>query len=335
MRKAFHQYFRPARDELNQLWQQGLLSFDASVLLNVYGYSEKTREDLVKFIEKHAERVRLPHQFGLEFARNRSSVIIKQVHSYLRVESELKKIMDEIASTRDHPFLSKKSTRAFHAIRHELEERRKAMEKLVGADPYADRMFEIFEGRVGRCPTLEERSQMEADAQARYANPDPIPPGFADVKEKGFPDACGDCIAWLQLMEIAKEEKKGVILVIDDAKEDWWLVAKSYKLGLPRPELREEFTRVTGQRFYMYNSESFLRAAKEFTPTEIRDDVLEEVSRRIADEIAALQAVLLKPMPAETERSDVQKISGPSDLKQPPAVSDSTPSADKSGPPAE
>jgi len=332
MRKAFHQYFRPTTDELNQLWQEGLLSFDASVLLNVYGYSKKTRDDLVQFIEEHSERVRLPHQFGLEFARNRSSVIVKQVHNYLRVEESLRKIRDEIASTRDHPFLSKKSSRAFQAIRDELEESRRAMEKLVGADPYADRMFDIFEGKVGRCPTSEERSKMEAEAQARYDKL--VPPGFADAKEKGFPDACGDYIAWQQLMEIANEAKKGFILVIDDVKEDWWLLERGRTLG-PRPELLEEFTRVTEQKFYMYNSENFLRAAKEFTSAEIRDDVLEEVSQRDADEAAALRAVLLKSIRAEMERAEVLKGPGSTDLKQPAPVPDSTPNADKSIPTAE
>jgi PIN like domain len=88
MRKAFHQFFRPAPEKLSELWQHGLLSFDASVLLNVYGYSRKTRDDLVELIEKNAARARLPHQFGWEFARNRSSVIVKQVHNYLKVEGK-------------------------------------------------------------------------------------------------------------------------------------------------------------------------------------------------------------------------------------------------------
>ena len=143
------------------------------------------------------------------------------------------------------------------------------MEKLVGSDPYAERMFDIFDGRVGTCPTPEQRLQLEADAQKRYDKL--IPPGFADVKEKGIPDSYGDCIAWIQLMEIAKNENKGIILVIDDVKEDWWLLERKRTLG-PRPELLEEFTRMTEQLFYMYNSESFLQAAKEFASAEIADD---------------------------------------------------------------
>jgi hypothetical protein len=344
MRKAFHQFFRPSRDELNELWQHGLLTFDASVLLNVYGYSRKTRDDLVELIEKNATRVRLPHQFGLEFARNRHTVIVKQVHNYLRVEEALRKIRDnDIAPKREHPYLSKKAARWFQAIMDELEEGRKAMERLIGSDPYADRMFDIFDGKVGKCPTADERLQMETEAKKRYE--ELRPPGFADVKEKEYPDACGDYIAWHQLMEIAREEKLGVILVIDDVKEDWWLLERSRTVG-PRPELLEEFMRFTGQRFYMYNSENFLRAAKEFTAADIRDDVLEEVSERIAKDVEEMQALLLKSVRTLTEPAEEQKAaprsekaladSGgkPSDLKQPP-VADSAPDPNKSGPPAD
>jgi hypothetical protein len=150
MRQIFRQYFRPTKDELNELWQHGLFSFDASVLLNIYGYSTETREELVGFVEKNAPRVRLPHQFGLEYARNRSSVIVKQVNNYLKVEDALRKIRDnDIAPKYNHPYLSKNSTRAYQAILNELEKSRKAMEKLIGSDQYAEKMFGVFDGRVG------------------------------------------------------------------------------------------------------------------------------------------------------------------------------------------
>jgi len=63
--------------------------------------------------------------------------------------------------------------------------------------------------------------------------------------------------------------------------------------------------------------------------------VLEEVSQRAADEIAALRAVLLKSMRTETERADALKGSNASDLKQPVAVADSTPDSNKLSPPVE
>jgi|SRR5208337_3761294 len=305
MRSTFRQYFRPTRDELNELWQHGLFSFDASVLLNVYGYSKKTRDEVVAFFENNASRVRLPHQFGLEYSRNRSNVIVKQVHNYLKVEEALRKIRDEdLAPKHEHPYLSNKSTRAYQAILNELEESRRAIEKLIGSDPYAEKMFTVFDGRVSKCPTPEELLQLEETAQKRYDKL--TPPGFADIKEKGFPAAYADCIAWLQLIEIAKEEKRGVILVIDDVKDDWWLQERRRTLG-PRPELLEEFGRATQQLFYMYNSENFLRSVKEFMAAEIRDDAIEEVSSRLASQRETESANVLKSVPSESDTIDREK----------------------------
>jgi hypothetical protein len=317
MRQAFRQYFRPTRDELGELWQRGLFSFDASVLLNVYAYSKKTRDDFVGFVERNADRVRLPHQFGLEYARNRSSVILKQVNNYLKVEEALKKVRDtDIAPKYDHPYLSKKATRAYQLILSELEESRRTIEKLIGSDIYAEKMFVAFEGKVSQCPTDEELARLHALAQERYDKQ--VPPGFADVKEKGVPAAFGDCVAWHQLMEVAKAEGRGVLLVIDDGKEDWWLMeARTKRMLGPRPELLAEFTRVTKQQFYMYNSESFLRAAKEFMEAEILDDMIEEVGQRLASQRQkeAERSQDLKSPPMEAAAPSIEKGPSPSEDK--------------------
>lgn len=286
MRKIFHQYFRPTETELRELWDDGLFSFDASVLLNIYGYSKDTREDVVDFIEKNAERIRLPHQFGLEYARNRTGVIAKQVSNHQKMIDELKKIRETyIAKKSEHPFLSNKSARAYEAILKELDEGQRAVEKLIAFDPFAEKLFRVMEGKIGSAPTPDQLAALETTAKERYEKQKP--PGFADLKQKEPPHAYGDCIAWLQLMEIAKKEKKGVILVIDDAKDDWWLIEHRRTIG-PRPELLEEFVRVTQQRFYMFNSESFLRNAKQFAEADIGEKSIEEVSMRIQRQLEVL-----------------------------------------------
>jgi PIN like domain len=308
MRNDFRQYFRPTTEELNKLWGEGLFICDASVLLNIYGYSDKTREELVGFIRENSSRVRLPHQFGLEYARNRSSVIIKQVNNCKRVEDELRKIRDsDIAPKHEHPYLSEKNSSAFDEILKELEGNRKAMEKLIGSDPYLEKLFEIFKDRIGEAPSLEERSRLEDVAKERYSKR--IPPGFADLKEKEVPDAYGDYVGWHQLMQIAKKEKKGVVFVIDDFKEDWWYLERQRTVG-PRPELLEEFATETQQQLYMYTSENFLRAAKEFTDADIRDDLIEEVRDRLASQRETQQASGLKP-PVDVSVSEADKSTGP------------------------
>jgi hypothetical protein len=309
MRKVFHQYFKPTETELRELWDHGLFSFDASVLLNVYGYSSETRDKLVDFIQRNAHRVRLPYQFGLEYARNRSSVIVKQVNNYNRVEKALREIRDtDIAPKREHPYLNKKSLKAYEQIQKELEQNRKTMEKLISSDPYAEKLMAMLEGRIGACPTTEEIAQLHAEARERYEKG--TPPGFEDLKNKEVPDAYGDYIGWQQLMQIAKAEKVSIILVNDDQKADWWYIERDRTIG-PRPELLEEFTRVTNQQFHMYTSESFLRAAKQFTTADIREEVIEEVTMRLASQRESQLGTGLKSIPPESERSEGEKLSAP------------------------
>jgi len=304
MREVFRQYFRLTDAEIVQLWEKGLFCFDASALLNVYGYSAEAREELVAFFEKYAERIRLPHQFGLEFCRNRRQVIVKQVSNYTAVETELKRIHAEhIETKRDHPYLSIEARNAYNGILEELEESRHAMEQLIRSDPYCGRILDVFEGRVGPEPTPEDLVRLHDEAKRRYDKR--IPPGYADLKKKGVPQAYGDYIGWAQLMEIAQGEKRGVIFVTDDFKGDWWYIEGTRTLG-PNPELVKEFTHDCNELILFYNSESFLRAAKKLGAAEIRDFVIEEVTQRIESQRQSDAPEGLKSVPSGTNIEDKQ-----------------------------
>ena len=298
MRNTFRQYFSIPEPDLVELWQHGLFSFDASVLLNIYGYSVETRDELLNVIKRNAARIRLPHQFAIEYARNRHKVIIKQVSKYQEVERELEGIKRKyFEHKREHPYLTKKSLNAYCAIERELEASRKKMEKLIGSDRYADLLLEVFEGKIGPAPNPEELSQLCSDGEERFKKQ--IPPGFRDMKEKDSLDAYGDYIGWHQLMAIAQAEQKDFILVIDDFKEDWWLLEHGRTIG-PRPELRQEFTRVTQRQIHLYNSENFLRAAKKFNAADVSDEVIEEVTERLESQREIQRVTNLKDVPSES-----------------------------------
>ncbi len=303
MRTALGHWFRIPDGEEQSLWQDGIFSFDASALLNIYAYSQETRSELITLIEAQTDRVRLPFQFALEYSRNRGPVVVKQINSYIKADAALQEFERKyIAPKREHPHLSEASLKALAQIREELAAGRKEMERMTTADAFAERMLTVFDGRLGNEPTETELAKFHSDAKDRYDRQ--IPPGYADLKEKGAPDAYGDYIGWSQLMILATREAKGVVLVTDDQKEDWWLMEHDRTIG-PRPELVQEFRRSTGQAFWMYTSESFLRAAKKFTKVTIRDQAIEEVTERLATDREASQMSSLKPVFRGT--SDIRK----------------------------
>src|SRR5690606_9653448 len=83
-----------------------LISFDANVLLNLYRYSNETRNQIIKLLDKFSTRIFLTHQAGLEFHRNRFEVISDQEKIYKEFLSTIQKLYDELNSKSKHPFLS-------------------------------------------------------------------------------------------------------------------------------------------------------------------------------------------------------------------------------------
>jgi hypothetical protein len=87
----------------------------------------------------------------------------------------------------------------------------------------------------------------------------------------------------------AKADKRPVIFISDDAKEDWWWIHRGRKMG-PRPELIEEFQSEAGQGFHIYEFSQFLRFAAERFP-EIKANVEKVEESLLADEEARRRQV--------------------------------------------
>jgi hypothetical protein len=279
MRESLGHWFRISKQNEIDLWTNGLFSFDASVLLNIYGYSKETRSDLISLIQGQSARVCLPHQFGLEFARNRAKVIIKQVNNHGAADSALEEFQkNHIAPKREHPHLSASAQAALKRVRSELIAGKKEMERMISSDEFADTLLTTFDGHLGSQPDADALDALHDVARDRYEKK--IPPGFADLKEKGAPDGYGDYVGWTQLIDIAKQQNRGVIFVTDDLKEDWWFIERERMVG-PRAELIKEFKELSGQTFWMYSSENFLRSAKKFLNVKIADAAIEEVTIRL------------------------------------------------------
>jgi len=329
MRTAFHQYFQPAETFIEQAWKDGFIAYDASALLNIYGYSTETRDGLVALIEKSAPRVHQPYQFGLEYARQRSSAILKQVGNYQSARRSLEDVRQKIQGRNNHPFLSEASLTKYREILDEFSAQERELERLVGADPYAERLLKAFESRIGPKPSPERLMELHAQAQQRYDSK--IPPGYEDQGEKPERDAYGDYIGWRQLMEIAMDVKSHALLVIDDVKADWW--QRHGKDGRriigPEPRLREEFFAETGQHVFLYTSEYFLRTAKAQNFAEIRTEMILDVAESLEVQRGAQLATEPKRERSSfaSEKSEVPAITEELSLTKGLAASDEKKSA--------
>ena len=98
---------------------------------------------------------------------------------------------------------------------------------------------------------------MEIVREGRFRYENSIPPGYKDGendKKKGF-QVYGDLIVWKEILRYAKKEKKPVLFICDDMKEDLYRDAKKF---LPRYELIKEFTDITQQQCWIIPLGRFL-----------------------------------------------------------------------------
>ncbi len=309
MKSLFKGFYRLGEGDFVALWDNAIFIFDTNVLLNLYRYQSSTRDALLQVIEKLSDRAWVPYHVGLEYQRNRLTVIAEQHKRF----SEVKNIVESAVSSMRNEFNSLQLKKRHSYINPDdllarFDEVKssfiKELNNLEGNsinvnsdDEIRNRIDALFEGKVGSPPkNQKEVDDISKDGESRYKNN--IPPGFKDSsKDDKKPDEFtysgitykrkyGDLIIWKQMINHAKENQiKDVVFVTDDAKADWWWKVDSNgkkTIGV-RPELTDEIGREAGvERFHVYNTEGFLNFANEKLNAQVTEEAIEEV-REVSD----------------------------------------------------
>lgn len=287
MRSKFPEQFQKNSKKLKNIFDGNFLFvFDTNVILNLYRYSDKTKDEFLDLLRNLKDNIWIPNQVATEYFKNRSKVILDQVKIYSDFEVEISNIQKKIVGQWKHPFLddkiSKKIEKLFLDIKENSENNKERMELKVYDDDIKEEIANIFSGKVGDGLSDEEILAVFEEGEKRYF--ELIPPGYKDDNKGGDSNKnadklrrFGDLLLWKEVLKTAKESNKDIILINDDLKEDWWEITDSRKTLGPRPELIKEFHAETGNIFYMYNSRKFLELAKD--NFNLSDKLINEVSK--------------------------------------------------------
>lgn len=279
MKETIWEYLIPSIPEKEELWENCFFVFDTNVLLNLYRYTSNTRDTLINAFEDLKERIWLPHQVAYEYAKNRFEVIFEMVQKY----EELEKMKQKLVSNYTRELRLDETDQSIQELQSAMDawiaeqKSKNLIVTRVSEDKILDKIISIFDGKVGKPFTEEEKKEIFEEGQERYKKH--IPPGFCDAgKSKDGEDnnIYGDLLVWKQILLFSKDNKKDIIYVTHDQKNDWWEKAKGRTIG-PRVELRKEFAKETGQNFYMYSMESFLEQYSRHKGQQADQRVIEEV----------------------------------------------------------
>ena len=282
MKENFHGYYRPTKDEFIQLWNDGLFVLDANILLNMYRYTPKTRNEFINILEKISDRIWIPYQVALEYHKNRLNVINQQILAYEKIDKSLddskNRIKKELNSYSLHPYIEVKSyitkiEDKFAEIKEDLNKDKEKHPNLFDDDEIRKIITMLLEGKVGSSCPQDMLKKIYKKGKERFENN--IPPGYKDKDKDGL-EKYGDLILWYQIIDHAKSIKKPIILVTDEKKDDWWLKFNGEIIS-PHPELINEMFSKAGTNFYMYKTAKFMEYAKEHFKSQIDQESIDEV----------------------------------------------------------
>ena len=269
-----------------KVWQDGIIVFDTNVLLNLYRYNEEARDELLELMKSFQKRLWMPYQVGLEFLANRETVINWLHKGYKDLSGQVDeckksffKFFDgNYAKHRhiDRSELEKLFDQHLQPIKDKLSEWEKTMPDFEKKDVVKNKILAMYDKRVGKDYNYDELLEIYAKGRIRYDHK--IPPGYKDdTKEKremGVRHVYGDLIAWMQIMDYAREKEKDIIFVGEDLKEDWWKKDDG-KITKPRQELIDEFSYRTGRDIVFHTQKGFIEASKK----KIKEETMKEVER--------------------------------------------------------
>ena len=265
MKQKFPEYYSLSKPQFRALVSRALIVVDTNVLLGLYRSSERTGDEMLRVFDAARDRLWIPYQIGFEYHERLEETLADLRGQHSAFLDVLKRGLDQLRGSFGqyrHPFIREHVLASIDDLEKRLQvELEKPAWRIAKLEERIDliqkKIERAFRGdSVGMASTKHELAEIIKDGQQRYEKR--IPPGFADKKKEIERHQFGDLILWKQIIAKAKASKLPVIFVTDDQKEDWyWRI--SGKTRGPLPALRREMFEESGQSFYAYTSEQFLR----------------------------------------------------------------------------
>jgi hypothetical protein len=307
MKELFKGFYTPSDTKIKEIWSENktLFVFDTNVLLNLYSYTETTRNDFFQIIDKISDRVWIPYHVGLEYQRNRLGIMRNEKNIFGNMNIYLENIeknivtnkLQELKLNQRLPELHEKTNELHKNINKLIKDFKKEVVKwdkkqpcVRSSDSIRKKIDTLFNEKVGTIPTDQKwLDRIYEEGNNRYAKK--IPPGYEDEKEKKDDDdffyselryvpMYGDLIIWNQIIEKAKNEDiDSLIFITDDAKEDWWYILNSNgkkEIGA-RAELRDEIFRNSNiSSFELLRTTDFLKNGQDYLKLSVNEESIKE-----------------------------------------------------------
>lgn len=286
-----------------------IIIFDTNVYLNLYEYSPEASDFFIEIIYLTIDKIYLPSTVKREFDKNHETCFGRQKKKFENVAHILKKPTDQmrdkikkqISILRNFKFpdIDKLESRIEDEINNiedifnDYVDSHDTLNIINNRFLDKDKINNLVNDLVNRNRlldgfNLDEIYRLCEEGEKRYKKD--IPPGYKDSKDKSGVQMYNDFIIWKEAIRYCKDNKKNLIFVTDDVKEDWYKLCGKERIGF-REELNKEFNNQTSKEMIGITSYEFFTALAKKYEKEIPSTVewaLGYDSKRYIDEIIEL-----------------------------------------------
>lgn len=290
MREEFRGLNLYSKETYQDMWENAIIVLDTNILLNLFRYSKDTRDNVLSVLNSFKDRIWIPYQVIREYYKNRDKVIkdsTKQINDLEKFMNEkINEILEElerdskkIQSIEELKTIMKDNQKT---VREEINKLKKKNEDkaLLNEENITTEsaLLDLIEDRYEE--QYEYVSVEEVIKEGDRRIKEQIPPGYRDIdKSDRYKEyqINGDYLIFNSLITYAKENKKNLIFVTDDVKEDWFQEINGEKIG-GRRELLQEFNQKTEQLLLIYSSEGFINNYNKSNPkSKITEETVKEI----------------------------------------------------------
>lgn len=272
-------------------WVETTVVLDTNVLLNLYRSPDAAREELLVALEAIASSLFMPAQVQREFWRHRDSVL-RENAALDEVANELRRMLRDAKKSLTRLGQGKIGAAPAKDLTEQLESTLEDVIKAASGhqptfnwrtalsapehDTVLSRLTELYNGRVGEAYGPTEFAAAVTEATSRFRRR--VPPGYEDMhKAEHEEEGAGDYLLWRQTIEHARRAGKDVVIVTQDAKQDWWRLDARNEPINARFELVDEMRREAGVGARLVLTADFLKALGETTNSPVSERTVDQV----------------------------------------------------------
>lgn len=279
MKHYFPAYYRINRKCIKDTFNDCLVVFDSSALLDIFRLPESFSEQIFNVIQTYKKQVRIPYHVSNEFLKDIHKVLLSQIRQIEGTEKKLSEFCDVLSIKRSYPHISesinKKLMRLRSDILKDFKNQKEYLKTQLLFGDYQNRVSELLDGCVLKPFTTEEINDIEIEGDERYKNH--ISPGWKDASKDD--NRYGDLIIWKEILRLARNEKKSVLFVTNDQKEDW-IINEMGMIICPQYDLLSEFYNEVGDSnvwFHIYTLSTFLDFIRENSSGLVSKETVDKV----------------------------------------------------------